>query len=199
MLACWAECQLRWSWNAIQWIQESICFLQNKTKNIWLQNASDNSLCAERERKALKNWNILNLKNLYIWCKITWQSGIVRMDAALLPVLSCESAIYLWKKTRQVRKFNEKTKLNYRFHNPNTDEVMANYLCKILVQANAEKARRVIEAAKELNKEELELASEFWKWFEYIELLCFETGANVDRTKRKGYDFFVYFGIILWN
>lgn len=55
----------------------------------------------------------------------------------------------------------KKTKLNYRFHNPNTDEVMANYLCKILVQANAEKARRVIEAAKELNKEELELASEF--------------------------------------
>ena len=93
----------------------------------------------------------------------------------------------------------KKTKLNYRFHNPNTDEVMANYLCKILVQANAEKARRVIEAAKELNEEELELASEFWKWFEYIELLCFETGANVDRTKRKGYEFFVYFGIILWN
>ena len=60
---------------------------------------------------------------------------------------------------------------------------MANYLCKILVQANAEKARRVIEAAaKELNEEELELVSEFWKWFEYIELLCFETGANVDRT-----------------
>lgn len=39
---------------------------------------------------------------------------------------------------------------------------MANYLCKILVQANAEKARRVIEAAaKELNEEELELVSEF--------------------------------------
>lgn len=56
----------------------------------------------------------------------------------------------------------KKTKLNYRFHNPNTDEVMANYLCKILVQANAEKARRVIEAAaKELNEEELELVSEF--------------------------------------
>lgn len=55
----------------------------------------------------------------------------------------------------------KKTKLNYRFHNPNTDEVMANYLCKILVQANVEKARRVIEAAKELNEEELELASEF--------------------------------------
>ena len=56
----------------------------------------------------------------------------------------------------------KKTKLNYRFHNPNTDEVMANYLCKILVQVNAEKARRVIEAAaKELNEEELELVSEF--------------------------------------
>lgn len=56
----------------------------------------------------------------------------------------------------------KKTKLNYRFHNPNTDEVMANYLCKILVQANVEKARRLIEAAaKELNEEELELASEF--------------------------------------
>ena len=33
-------------------------------------------------------------------------------------------------------------KLNYRFHNPNSAEDTANYLCKILIEANAGKVER---------------------------------------------------------
>ncbi len=38
-------------------------------------------------------------------------------------------------------------KLNYRFHNPNSAEDTANYLCKILIEANAGKVERAIEEA----------------------------------------------------
>ena len=38
-------------------------------------------------------------------------------------------------------------KLNYRFHNPNSTEDTANYLCKILIEANAGKVERAIEEA----------------------------------------------------
>ena len=36
----------------------------------------------------------------------------------------------------------KKRKLNYRFHNPNTAEVTADYLLKILIEANASKVDR---------------------------------------------------------
>ena len=45
-------------------------------------------------------------------------------------------------------------KLNYRFHNPNTAEVTADYLLKILIEANASKVEQAIqEAADELPNE----------------------------------------------
>ena len=37
--------------------------------------------------------------------------------------------------------------LNYRFHNPNSAEDTANFLCKILIEANAGKVERAIEEA----------------------------------------------------
>ena len=46
----------------------------------------------------------------------------------------------------------KKRKLNYRFHNPNTAEVTADYLLKILIEANASKVEQAIqEAADELH------------------------------------------------
>jgi hypothetical protein len=48
----------------------------------------------------------------------------------------------------------KKRKLNYRFHNPNTAEVTADYLLKILIEANASKVEQAIqEAADELPNE----------------------------------------------
>ena len=45
----------------------------------------------------------------------------------------------------------KKRKLNYRFHNPNTAEVTADYLLKIVIEANAGKVEQAIqEAANEL-------------------------------------------------
>lgn len=41
----------------------------------------------------------------------------------------------------------KKRKLNYRFHNPNTVEVTANYIAKILIEANREKVDEAIKAA----------------------------------------------------
>lgn len=38
-------------------------------------------------------------------------------------------------------------KLNYRFHNPNSAEDTANYLFKILIEANAGKVERAMEEA----------------------------------------------------
>lgn len=35
-------------------------------------------------------------------------------------------------------------KLNYRFHNPNTAAVTADYILKILIDANSEKVEKVI-------------------------------------------------------
>ena len=49
-------------------------------------------------------------------------------------------------------------KLNYRFHNSNSAEDTANFLCKLLVEANAGKVERVIEevARKSAGKKECE-------------------------------------------
>ena len=41
----------------------------------------------------------------------------------------------------------KRTKLNYRFHNPNSAEDTADFLCKFLVEVNARKVERAIEDA----------------------------------------------------
>ena len=38
-------------------------------------------------------------------------------------------------------------KLNYRFHNPNTAAVTADYLLKILIESNAEKVEKAMQDA----------------------------------------------------
>lgn len=43
----------------------------------------------------------------------------------------------------------KKRKLNYRFHNPNTAEVTADILLKILIEANSEKVEKAIQEAAE--------------------------------------------------
>lgn len=41
----------------------------------------------------------------------------------------------------------KRTKLNYRFHNPNSAEDTADFLCKLLIEANAGKVERAIKDA----------------------------------------------------
>lgn len=41
----------------------------------------------------------------------------------------------------------KKRKLNYRFHNPNTAEVTAGILLKVLIEANSEKLEKAIQEA----------------------------------------------------
>ena len=41
----------------------------------------------------------------------------------------------------------KKKKLNYRFHNPNPMDVTADFLLKLLIEANAGKVERAIEEA----------------------------------------------------
>ncbi len=38
-------------------------------------------------------------------------------------------------------------KLNYRFHNPNTAEVTADYILKVLIEVNEKKVERAIKLA----------------------------------------------------
>lgn len=40
--------------------------------------------------------------------------------------------------------FVKKRKLNYRFHNPNPMDVTADFLLKVLIEANSEKVERAI-------------------------------------------------------
>ena len=47
-------------------------------------------------------------------------------------------------------------KLNYRFHNPNSAEDTADFLCKIVIEANAGKVERAIEEAASRCAEESE-------------------------------------------
>ena len=47
-------------------------------------------------------------------------------------------------------------KLNYRFHNPNSAEDTADFLCKLLIEANAGKVERAIEEATSRCAEESE-------------------------------------------
>ena len=39
----------------------------------------------------------------------------------------------------------KKQKLNYRFHNPNTAEVTADYILKVFIEANMKKVERVMQ------------------------------------------------------
>ena len=41
----------------------------------------------------------------------------------------------------------KRMKLNYRFHNPNSAEDTADFLCKLLIEVNAGKVERAIEDA----------------------------------------------------
>ncbi len=51
-------------------------------------------------------------------------------------------------------------KLNYRFHNPNSAEDTAEFLCKILIEANAGKVERALQEAALMSKEEDEYIEE---------------------------------------
>ena len=48
----------------------------------------------------------------------------------------------------------KRQKLNYRFHNPNTAEVTANYILKLFIEVNVRKVDRVMQEVAERNMEE---------------------------------------------
>ncbi|MBQ7358794.1 MAG: hypothetical protein IJW63_01720 [Lachnospiraceae bacterium] len=54
-------------------------------------------------------------------------------------------------------------KLNYRFHNPNSAEDTAEFLCKLLIEANTCKVERAIEEAALKCAEESEYIAESGK------------------------------------
>lgn len=39
----------------------------------------------------------------------------------------------------------KKQKLNYRFHNPNTAEVTADYILKVFIEVNSRKVERIMQ------------------------------------------------------
>jgi len=43
-----------------------------------------------------------------------------------------------------------KSKLNFRFHNPNTAEATADYILKIFIEANREKVEQAMQTAAEI-------------------------------------------------
>ena len=47
----------------------------------------------------------------------------------------------------------KRTKLNYRFHNPNTMEATISHLLEIFIEANAIKAKQAIEKAAVLEEQ----------------------------------------------
>ena len=51
-------------------------------------------------------------------------------------------------------------KLNYRFHNPNSAEDTADFLCKLLIEANAGKVEHAIEEAASRCAEENDYIAE---------------------------------------
>ncbi|MBR5579426.1 MAG: hypothetical protein IKW28_10590 [Lachnospiraceae bacterium] len=56
----------------------------------------------------------------------------------------------------------KKRKLNYRFHNPNSMDVTADFLLKVLIEVNAEKVERAIAevALQEVGEEDYILGNE---------------------------------------
>ena len=59
--------------------------------------------------------------------------------------------LIIWeRRTGEVRGCSfrlKRTKLNYRFHNPNSAKDTADFLCKLLIEVNAGKVERAIEVA----------------------------------------------------
>lgn len=47
----------------------------------------------------------------------------------------------------------KKQKLNYRFHNPNPAEVIADYILKVFIEVNENKVERAIKAAADGSNE----------------------------------------------
>ena len=70
-------------------------------------------------------------------------------------------------------------KLNYRFHNPNSAEDTAEFLCKLLIEANAGKVERAIEEAASRCAEE----SEYIVTPEKIEMV--EESVNIRRRRAR--------------
>ena len=68
----------------------------------------------------------------------------------------------------------KKQKLNYRFHNPNTAEVTADYILKVFIEANMKKVERAMQevAEKGLEEDKQEQAGEKIKDFELQVYLC---------------------------
>ena len=54
----------------------------------------------------------------------------------------------------------QKRKLNYRFHNPNSASATADYILKILIDANSEKVERAIQAAADQSDRKTECDEE---------------------------------------
>ena len=48
----------------------------------------------------------------------------------------------------------KKRKLNYRFHDPNTAKTAANYLLKVLIEANTSKVEQAIQQSADRQIEE---------------------------------------------
>ena len=46
-----------------------------------------------------------------------------------------------------------KRKLNYRFHNPNSVEVTAEYILKVMIETNTEKVEKVLQEEMEQRRE----------------------------------------------
>lgn len=55
------------------------------------------------------------------------------------------------------REISMKQKLNFRFHNPNTPEASADYIARILIEANKAKVERIIMEHASENKEDEEV------------------------------------------
>ena len=70
-------------------------------------------------------------------------------------------------------------KLNYRFHNPNSAEDTADFLCKLLIEANAGKVERAIEEAALRCAEE----SEYIATLKNIEVA--EESVNIRRRRAR--------------
>jgi hypothetical protein len=49
-----------------------------------------------------------------------------------------------------------KTKLNYRFHNPNTAEASAEYLLRLFIEANADKVEEAVRQSSQDSAEQSE-------------------------------------------
>ena len=73
----------------------------------------------------------------------------------------------------------KRTKLNYRFHNPNSAEDTADFLCKLLMEANAGKVERAIEEAALQCAED----SEYIATPENTEMV--EESANIRRRRAR--------------